>query len=139
MNFKSRGFTLLEMMLVIALIGILASLAIPAYQDYLIRARVTEGMGLALPAKLAVNEYYAHFNALPSNPEALHYQNPEPSDHVSSITISPHGVIVITFTEKAGQGSLILSPSIKNDGRMTWCCDGGTLPPKYRPHACRCL
>jgi type IV pilus assembly protein PilA len=133
-----KGFSLLETMLVIALIGILASFAIPAYQDYLIRARVTEGMGLAMPAKLAVNEYYAHFKSLPTNPEALHYQSPEATHHVASITVGQHGVIGISYTENAGNGSLILSPNIQKDGRITWCCDGGSLAPKYRPHACRC-
>lgn len=134
----SKGFTLLETMLILALIGILASFAVPAYQDYLIRARVTEGLGLALPAKLAVNEYYAHFNTLPTNPEALHYQSPEPTQNIASIDVGQHGVIGISYTENAGNGSLILSPNIKKDGRITWCCDGGSLAPKYRPHACRC-
>jgi type IV pilus assembly protein PilA len=135
---KILGFTLLEMMLVIAMIGILASVAIPAYQDYLIRARVSECISLSMPAKLAVNEYYMSFNALPSNPQVLNFHAPEPTDNISEITISQNGVIAVHYTERAGQGSLILTPSVKSEGRIVWCCDGGTLPEKYRPNICKC-
>lgn len=135
---KILGYTLLEMMLVIAMIGILATVAIPAYQDYLIRARVSEGIGLAMPAKLAVNEYYMSFNALPANPHVLNFHAPEATDNVSEITIGQNGVIAVHYTERAGHGSLLFTPSVKSEGRITWCCDGGTLPEKYRPNTCKC-
>ena len=135
---KIWGFTLLEMMLVIAIVGILATLAIPPYQDYLVKARVSEGLSLSMPAKLAVNEYYMSFNALPANPHALNFHAPEPTDNISEITIGQNGVIAIHYTERAGQGSLLLIPTVKKEGRLAWCCDGGTLPEKYRPHVCQC-
>lgn len=135
---KILGFTLLEMMLVIALIGILASFAIPAYEDYLVRVRVTEGITLSAPAKLAVSEYYMNFHALPNNIDALNYQAPEATDNVSEISIGQNGVIAIHFTERAGNGSLLFTPTVKAEGRIGWCCDGGTLPIKYRPNICRC-
>lgn len=132
------GFTLLEMMFVIAIIGIMATLAIPAYQDYMIRARVSEGLTLSNPARLAVNEYYLSYQTLPNNPEALHYQSPEATNNVGHISIGQSGVVAITYTEQAGGGTLLFTPSIKSAGQLSWCCDGGTVPEKYRPHICKC-
>lgn len=132
------GFTLLEMMLVIALIGIMATLAIPAYQDYMVRARVSEGMTLSMPARLAVHEYYSNYHALPENPNVLNFQAPEPTMNVSQVSIGSNGVIAVAYTAQAGNGTLLFTPSVKTDGRLTWCCDGGSLAPKYRPSMCKC-
>jgi type IV pilus assembly protein PilA len=132
------GFTLLEMMLVIALIGILASFAIPAYEDYLVKVRVSEGIALSATAKIAVNEFYMNFHELPNNIEALNYQAPEPTDNVSEISIGQNGVIAIHYTERAGHGSLLFTPTVKSSGQLGWCCNGGTLAVKYRPNICRC-
>jgi type IV pilus assembly protein PilA len=135
---RSLGFTLLEMMLVIAIIGVMATLAIPAYQDYMVRARVSEGVSLSMPARLAVHEYYSTYHALPENPNVLNFQTPEATMSVSQINIVSQGVVSIAYTEQAGNGTLLFTPSVKADGRLTWCCDGGTLAPKYRPNICKC-
>ena len=135
---KQRGFTLIELMITIAIIGILVSVAIPAYQDYAIRTRVTEGLNLASAAKIAVIETAMSNNQLPTNQAATGYESPAPTENVSSITIGDGtGAVIITYTRIAGDGTLILTPTLQTHGEMTWSCKEGTLPAKYRPANCR--
>jgi type IV pilus assembly protein PilA len=137
-NKRVLGFTILEMLLVIAMIGILLSFAVPTYRDHLVRTRVTEGLVMVTPAKLAVSEYYMQYHHLPNNPEVLNFHAPEATENVSQISVGPSGVITVVLSDKAGDGSIIFTPTVKSDGRLHWCCDGGTLAVKYRPHSCRC-
>ncbi len=135
---RQRGFTLIELMIVIAILGILASISIPAYQDYTVRARVTEGFNLASTAKLAVSETAMSLNALPSSQAETGYTSPAATANVSSIMIGDQGVITITYTSVAGGGTLVLTPTMeKVGGEITWDCKGGTLASKYRPANCR--
>ncbi|BCA94779.1 prepilin-type N-terminal cleavage/methylation domain-containing protein [Legionella antarctica] len=135
---KQKGFTLIELMIVVAIIGILAAIAIPAYQDYTIRARVTEGLQMASSAQLAVSETAITNNALPATQAATGYTSPAPTANVASITITDAtGVIVITYTAAAGNGTLTLTPTLTANGDVTWNCSVGTLLPKYAPASCR--
>jgi len=135
---KERGFTLIELMIVVAIIGILAAIAIPAYQDYTIRARVTEGLTMASSAKLAVTESTMANNALPATQVATGYVTPAATANVTSITITAAtGAIVITYTAAAGGGTIIMTPTLQASGVVTWVCTGGTLLAKYRPASCR--
>jgi type IV pilus assembly protein PilA len=135
---NQSGFTLIELMIVVAIIGILAAVAIPAYQDYTIRARVTEGLNLASSAKLAVSETTISNNALPANQAATGYVTPAATGNVTSIAIADAtGAITITYTAAAGNGTIILAPTLQANGDVTWTCTGGTLLDKYRPANCR--
>lgn len=140
---KQKGFTLIELMIVVAIIGILAAIAIPAYQDYTIRARVSEGLALASSAKLAVSETMMTGNANGAGAAAITaqtdtgYVTPAATANVASITIAAGGDITITYTAVAGGGTIILEPTYSATDGVTWACTGGTLLAKYRPAACR--
>ncbi|BBO60221.1 pilin [Mycoavidus sp. B2-EB] len=113
-NLRWLGFTLIELMIVLAIVGIVASYAIPAYQDYLARSRVGEGLSLAVSARLAVAE-----NAASGAPFESGFGPPGATRNVASIRILPqNGQIVITYTPRvapAGSNVLVLVPSALND------------------------
>jgi type IV pilus assembly protein PilA len=134
---RNKGFTLIELMIVVAIIGILAALAIPAYQDYTIRARVSEGLRSSAPAKLAVSEFTLATNALPTTQAETGYTTPAATTNVASITIDNTATITITYTATAGGGSITLTPTLNVSGDLTWDCTGGSLLSRYRPTSCR--
>jgi len=135
-----QGFTLIELMIVVAIIGILAAVAIPAYQDYTIRARVTEGIGLAAAAKTSVSEYRISRTAFPTTNGAAGIATTISSPYVASLVVGAGGAITINYSTlgntAANQKSIVFTPTFTN-GTVQWTCTTGTLPGKYRPANCR--
>jgi type IV pilus assembly protein PilA len=142
MTQKQQGFTLIELMIVVAIIGILAAVALPAYQDYTKRAHVSEGINLAASAKTAVTEYYVSQAAWPaSNTKAgLADASNISGNAVTSVAIgATGGTITVTYNDKVATGTtLVLVPAIaSNGGSITWTCNTGTVDDKYLPANCR--
>jgi type IV pilus assembly protein PilA len=141
-----QGFTLIELMIVVAIIGILAAVAIPAYSDYTIRAKVTEGLNLAAAAKATVSENAASGNADLS----AGWTAPSATANVESVSVdATSGAITVTFQDSvapAGSDTIIMTPTAGGAALVAgtavtdaieWGCTGGTLEDKYRPSNCR--
>lgn len=143
MRRRQSGFTLIELMIVVAIIGILAAIAIPAYQDYTIRAKVSEGINLATSAKTAVSEHRLSMNTWPANNTSAGYSTPS-SQYVSDILITGR-TITITYRTAAGVAGgsqqLIFVAQSTVTGNVNWQCDtvttGNTVAAKYLPANCR--
>jgi type IV pilus assembly protein PilA len=162
MKKMQKGFTLIELMIVVAIIGILAAIAIPAYQDYTIRAQVSEGMTLAAAAKAAVAETYLNTGIAPVNREEAGMSDTATDTfgkYVESIEVT-NGNIDITYGNEANatlvsSGEVVtLKPWLTPDASVTWQCgyaadpaggavamnaqaNGTTTLAKYLPAACR--
>lgn len=132
-----QGFTLIELMIVVAIIGILAAVALPAYQDYTVRANVSEGLSLAGGAKLAVAEYYASNGAFPADNAAagIATNTTIKGNAVTSVTVGANGAIAILYNSKAKTGTCTLTPTA-NTGSVTWGCNCTTLTASQVPKAC---
>ena len=133
-----KGFTLIELMIVVAIIGILAAIALPAYQDYTKRTHVSEGLTLAGGAKASVTEYYSSQGNFPSNNSSagLAAKADIKGNAVTSVEVT-NGKIEITYNNKVtNNATLQLSPTT-GAGGVQWSCKGGTVIAKYRPSNCR--
>ena len=145
---KQQGFTLIELMIVIAIIGILAAIAIPAYQDYVIRSQVSEGLSLADGAKTAIAEFEQNTGRFPgSNASAgLSSAKSITGTYVSQVDVgTTQGQIQVTFSDSAPQkanaainnGILVLSAKTSTGSVKFTCKAGSGIASKYLPSSCR--
>jgi type IV pilus assembly protein PilA len=153
-----KGFTLIELMIVVAIIGILAAIAIPAYQDYTIRSQVTEGLNLASAVKAGVAESFSNTGTWPTNLAEAGVDNTPSGKYVSGVAVGAGGVITITYGGQAntniGTKTLALNPGTSANNDVIWVCgsagtanitaytsSGSTgttnVANKYLPKACR--
>ncbi|MBL8326056.1 MAG: pilin [Rubrivivax sp.] len=135
----AQGFTLIELMIVVAIIGILAAVALPAYQDYTTRAKVSELIVMASPAKLAVAETASSLGALGSvTASNSGYTFPGATKHVSAIAITDAtGVITVTSAIPNAGGTITLTPTaVAGTGQLKWACTS-SITAKFLPSECR--
>ena len=157
MQKSQKGFTLIELMIVVAIIGILAAIAIPAYQDYTIRSQMTEGLNLAAPAKASVAEVYANKGSFPTNnvQAGIGVETDILGKYVTKVNVT-NGVITVTYGNQANTKingkTLILTPGTSVNGDVAWICGdhatptgvtaavtpvAGNADQKYLPQVCR--
>lgn len=134
-----KGFTLIELMITVAIVGILAAVALPAYQDYTIRAQVTEGISLASGAKSAVSEYHSNKGTLPDDDEEAGFGGAS-GKYVSEVAIGENGVITATFGGEANSNLADKTISLTPDAtgtNLVWTCSSDDIEEKYLPTSCK--
>ena len=137
-----KGFTLIELMIVIAILGILAVIALPAYQDYTIRAKVSEGLALAAPAKLAVVETSAALGGLDKVTATNNGYKFAATKYVESIAVGAKGVIKVVTKDTGAttQPAFTLTPSQASnniEAPIEWACTKDAGEEKHLPANCR--
>jgi type IV pilus assembly protein PilA len=143
MTIVSKGFTLIELMIVVAIIAILAAIALPAYQDYTIRSQVSEGVTLADGARVAVWDFVSNHGTFPTNNISVGLASPASitGKYVTSVDVTG-GVVAAEFGNNANtaiSAKLIsLSPVMPSGaGSIVWKCSSPTINGRYLPTVCR--
>ena len=137
----NKGFTLIELMIVVAIIAIIAAIALPSYQDYTIRSQVSEGVVLASGARAAVWDFVSQRGYMPPNNASagLPSSTSIKGKYVTSVLVGAN-TILATFGNRANtaiSGKVLrLTPAIQ-DGTIDWSCSSTTLDQRYLPTVCR--
>ncbi len=143
MKKEQHGFTLIELMIVVAIIGILAAIAIPMYLDYTTRSQIAEGLNLAGSAKVAATEYFQDRGVFPiDNAEAgLAAAGDISGQYVVSVSVDSSGVVTILYGNDAHafiNGETVILTATNHVGSVGWACaSGGVIQAKHLPSACR--
>ncbi|MES1932740.1 fimbrial protein (precursor) [Salinisphaera shabanensis T35B1] len=134
---KQQGFTLIELMIVVAIIGILAAIAIPQYQNYTNRAKVTELIAAGNACKTAVSEYYSSESQFPGS-ETQAGCEAQSTQYVSSVSVGTGGVITVASNITNATGNYVLTPTVPSaGGAISWSCTASTIDDKFLPANCR--
>ena len=136
---KQSGFTLIELMIVVAIIGILAAVAVPAYQDYTKRANVAEGLNLVTLVRTSVAEYYVSEGvwAADNAQAGLAVSSDISGNAVKRIAVN-QSLITITYNNRVTDDATVtFRAQVANGAIIQWLCTGGTVALQYRPPACR--
>ena len=142
---KQKGFTLIELMIVVAIIGILAAIAIPAYQDYTVRSKVTEAVAGMSAAKVAISEYFQSQGSMPQSTSSAGITTDIQSKYLNSVAYTHTSSRVGTLTAKitgnlggsTGADETVILEGTGTTARVEWDCKPGTIPTKYLPADCR--
>ncbi len=143
MKMEQHGFTLIELMIVVAIIGILAAIAIPMYLDYTTRSQIDEGLNVAGGAKSAVTEYYQDRGAFPINNAEAGLDAPGniTGKYVVSVSVDSSGVVTILYGNDAHPfitGETVIFTATDHGGSVGWACaSGGVIQAKHMSSACR--
>lgn len=143
-----KGFTLIELMIVIAIVGILAAIALPAYQDYTVRAKMSEPLAMLAEAKTTITEYYVSNRGVPATQAVSGVVLTRDSAIVETVTYADVGglpllTVAIKQSELPGataDGTFVLSGSTTSDGTLAWKCKpagANAVEAKYLPANCR--
>jgi type IV pilus assembly protein PilA len=138
-----KGFTMIELMIVVAIIGILAAVAIPAYQDYIARAQVSEAVSLASAGKIGAAEYLGDKGIAPSTSDVMQTTSGKYTGAVAVVAPDTSTVTITATMSTAGVNSAITGKTVAmvtTDGGKVWTCQAGAASPltaKYLPGACR--
>jgi len=143
MKKMQQGFTLIELMIVVAIIGILAAFAVPMYLDYTVRTQVGHGLNLASGAKAAVTEYYQDQGVFPADNATAGIETPNTitGKYITSVTVIAGGQIQVLYGRDVNTkilGATLTMSAVPNLGSVQWTCTGdATLVDKWLPPACR--